>query len=104
MELEVLRKPMVEGEPEGVVVSVDGGLQISDGYGGGIVNRADGHADDEVRPQVMDAVHLQNPVSCKLILNAQVELLDHGIAQLVVDKVNALGRPAGTGNDGAAER
>ena len=27
-------KPMVEGEPEGVVVRVGGGLEISDGYRG----------------------------------------------------------------------
>ena len=55
-------------------------------------------------PKLWMPSSFQNPVSCKLILNAQVELLDHGIPQVVVDEVDAFGRAAGTGNDGAAER
>src|SRR5467141_345911 len=61
------------------------------------------HADDEVRSQVMNPVRAHNPVLGELILNTQVELLHHGILQVVIDDVDALGRASCSRNDDTSE-
>src|SRR4029077_10538949 len=73
MELEVLSEPVVDGEPQSVVVRVDGRLQI--GHGDlRIADRTDRYADDEVRAQVVDAVYFHDPIFRELVPNTQVEL------------------------------
>ena len=67
-----------------------------------VVNRSHRTTDDEVRAQVVDAIGLNNPIFNGLPLDAQVELLNHWVLQVVIDDVHAFGR-SGTGYDRAYE-
>ena len=54
-----------------------------------VVHNASGHTHDEMRAEVMNTVGLHNPVAGELPLHAEVELLDHGVLNLVGDDVDA---------------
>src|ERR1700682_522292 len=82
------------------------GLQIGNGFRPTrywIENRTHRHADNEVRAIVVNAVDLEHPVFREGILNAEVELLDHRILDVVVDDIDAFGGPSSPGNDGTIE-
>src|SRR5258708_33872522 len=107
VKLKALREAVIKSEPQSVIVSVDGGLQIGDGFrttGRGIENRRrERHPNDEVRSQIVNAIDFQDPVVGDLILNAEIELLHHRIAHIVVDDVDAFGCAASAGSDGTGE-
>ena len=67
-----------------------------------IEDRADRAADDEARAEIVNAVDLDQQALADLLLDAEIELLHHGVAQAIVDDVDA--GAACAGEEESAER
>lgn len=92
VEFAVLRETLAGAEPEAVVRRVNGRLEIGDAVGAASDGVEDGtyrSPDDEARAEVVNAVNLEDEALANLLFDAEVELLDHGVAQTVVDDIDA---------------
>ena len=88
-----------------VVVRVHARLEVDDAIRAAdhrVEHLADRAADDEVRAEVVHAVHAQHDAVRQGLLDAEVPLLDARVLHRVVDDVDARG--AGAGQDEAGER
>src|ERR1700726_577888 len=53
--------------------------------------------------QIVNAVDFQYPIAGHLVLNAEVKLLHHRVAHVVIDDIDAFSGATGARNDGASE-